>query len=173
MKFRTLRFLSSMLLAVLTLAIACAAAGSFTATGSMEFARRRHTATRLANGRVLIAGGANGTGTLATAELFNPATGTFTRIGNMRSARVGHKATLLANGKVLVTEGQTRQELLRRQNFSTPPPVLSRALAIWQLHGLGTRQPYCLTARCSWREVEPQKRSFSTRAPACLLLQSP
>jgi len=105
MKFRTLRFLSSMLLAVLTLAIACAAAGSFTATGSMEFARRRHTATRLANGRVLIAGGANGTGTLATAELFNPATGTFTRIGNMRSARVGHKATLLANGKVLVTGG--------------------------------------------------------------------
>ncbi len=89
MKSRALRFLSFTLLAVLALAVACAAASSFTATGRMEFARRRHTATRLANGRILVAGGANGTGTLATAELFNPATGTFTRTGNMRTARLG------------------------------------------------------------------------------------
>ena len=120
MKSRTLRFLSLTLLAVLALAVACAATGHFTATGRMEFARRRHTATRLANGRVLIAGGANGTGTLATAELFNPATGTFTRTGNMRIARAGHRATLLANGKVLVTGGTNSTGTLATAELFNP-----------------------------------------------------
>ena len=120
MKSRTLRFLSLTLLAVLALAVACAATGHFTATGRMEFARRRHTATRLANGRVLVAGGANGTGTLATAELFNPATGTFTRTGNMRIARAGHRATLLANGKVLVTGGTNSTGTLATAELFNP-----------------------------------------------------
>ena len=55
----------------------------------------------------MITGGTNATGTLVTAELFNPTTGTFTRTGNMRTARVGHTATLLGNGKVLVAGGGT------------------------------------------------------------------
>jgi Galactose oxidase, central domain len=120
MKSRILRFLSLTLLAVLACSAAFAAMGSFTATGSMEFARRRHTATRLANGRVLVAGGANGTGNLATAELFNPATGTFTRTGNMTTARVGHRATLLANGKVLVTGGRNSTGTLATAELFNP-----------------------------------------------------
>lgn len=77
----------------------------FQPTGDMGTERAAHTATLLANGKVLITGGYNSTSVLATAELFDPATGTFTATGAMTTARFLHTATLLANGKVLVTNG--------------------------------------------------------------------
>jgi len=46
--------------------------------GSMTSARVGATATLLSNGKVLIAGGDNGTQDVATAELFDPFTGSFT-----------------------------------------------------------------------------------------------
>jgi hypothetical protein len=45
-------------------------AGTFTPTGSMTPAREEHTATLLLNGDVLIAGGVDPTGFLASAELY-------------------------------------------------------------------------------------------------------
>src|SRR5262245_33381705 len=47
---------------------------SWTATGSMGTAREFHTATLLPNGRVLVAGGYNGS-YLSSAELYDPGTG--------------------------------------------------------------------------------------------------
>jgi hypothetical protein len=88
---------------------------SFASTGSMAEARGVHTATLLANGKVLITGGGKtgggdppfaGTGS-ATAELYDPGTGLFTSTGNMKTGRMGQTATLLPNGKVLIAGGLT------------------------------------------------------------------
>jgi len=46
---------------------------AFAATGGMTAARTGHTATLLNNGSVLIAGGENSTGTLSSAEVYQPA----------------------------------------------------------------------------------------------------
>ena len=65
-----------------------------------------HTATLLANGKVLVAGGYNENGSdLASAELYDPATGTWSPTGSLGTARDSHTATLLTNGKVLVAGG--------------------------------------------------------------------
>jgi hypothetical protein len=87
--------------------------GTFTATGSLSVARESHTATLLNDGRVLVAGGSDGTvgnptpaATIyATAELFDPTKGTFTAAGMMTSGRDFFTASLLSSGKVLAAGG--------------------------------------------------------------------
>ena len=77
---------------------------TWTPTGSMTTARTGHTATLLANGEVLVAGGGNTT-ILPSAELYNQAAGKWAATGSMATARTDHTATLLANGEVLVAGG--------------------------------------------------------------------
>ena len=91
--------------------------GGFDNTGSMATARADHTATRLNNGLVLVAGGSGASGNLlASAELYNPSSGTWTTTGNLSAARTFHTATLLPNGKVLVAgwNWHQRQSSLER-----------------------------------------------------------
>ena len=72
---------------------------------NMATARSGHTATRLLNGRVLLAGGQNQSGQLVTAEIYDPLTNGWAPAGSMASARAAHTATLLPSGKVLVVGG--------------------------------------------------------------------
>jgi len=60
--------------------------------------RQGHSATRLADGRVLVAGGIGSN----TAEIFNPATGTWSSAGTMNYGHSYHIAALLNDGRVLV-----------------------------------------------------------------------
>ncbi len=77
--------------------------------GQMRASRYGPTATRLADGRVLIVGGENASGTETSAEVFDPTTGTFTALtGPDRSATVGRygaDAARLGNGDVLIVGG--------------------------------------------------------------------
>jgi hypothetical protein len=71
-----------------------------------EFPRIGHTAKRLANGQILVAGGEDSQSHLiAAAELYNPATGTWAVTGSLATPRIDHAATLLANGDVLIAGG--------------------------------------------------------------------
>lgn len=79
--------------------------GSFVATGNMTVSRAFHSATLLDNGMVLIAGGNSGSGSRASAELYDPASGSFTPTGSMNRVRERHTATLLNDGRVLITGG--------------------------------------------------------------------
>ena len=89
-------------------------ANSFALTGAMTIGRYAHTATLLANGKVLMTGGfssesdcpgAGITPALTTAELFDPFNGSFAATGSMAEDRGGHTATLLTSGKVLIVGG--------------------------------------------------------------------
>ena len=85
------------------------ATGKWTLTGSMHVARENHTATLLANGKVLVAGGDDGNTpfdmAIASAELYDPSIGTWTLTGSMHVARFHHSAVKLADGSVLVVGG--------------------------------------------------------------------
>src|SRR5437868_4593788 len=83
--------------AVLFLSAGYVSAGViWTPTRSMATARYEHTETLLPNGKVLVVGGSNG-GSLASAELYDPATGTWAPTGSLGMAREHFTATLLPN----------------------------------------------------------------------------
>ncbi|HEX5490718.1 MAG TPA: kelch repeat-containing protein, partial [Candidatus Udaeobacter sp.] len=68
--------------------------------------RTGHTATALADGRILITGGRDADGHLvAASEIFDPESQTSTTSATLHTARVDHTATVLVDGRVLVTGG--------------------------------------------------------------------
>jgi hypothetical protein len=79
---------------------------SFHSTGSMTTPRAHHAAVRLADGRVLLAGGyREGSDALDSAEIYDPASGVFRSTGPLRTARVPEVAVLLKDGRVLIPGG--------------------------------------------------------------------
>ena len=75
-------------------------AGQFTRAGNTQALRLQHTATPLADGRVLATGGFG-----PTAEVYSPSTRAWTATGNTLTTRRLHTATPLADGRVLVAGG--------------------------------------------------------------------
>src|SRR5262249_47739130 len=76
----------------------------------MSTSREFATATLLANGKVLIAGGLDGpedNPVTQTTDIFDPTTDTFTPGPNMSSAREHAAAVALSNGTVLIAGGDS------------------------------------------------------------------
>jgi len=81
--------------------------GTFAPAPAMNAGREDAACTTLADGRVLVTGGSDGTSALSSAEVFDPSAGTWTAIpGGMSVARSGHTATLLPWGSVLIAGGE-------------------------------------------------------------------
>jgi hypothetical protein len=75
--------------------------------------RSAHTATRLANGRVLLVGGLVAGGSVtSTCEIYDPATNSWTATGSLNQARDSHGSVLLSDGRVLAVGGAGSNFLL-------------------------------------------------------------
>jgi hypothetical protein len=99
----------------------------------MAVGRCGHTATLLASGQVLVAGGYLAGVPATTAELYDPVAGTWTQTGSMASARVEHTATLLPSGRVLVTGG--RRVVGAGSITNTTTESYDPATGAWELTG--------------------------------------
>lgn len=83
--------------------------GRVTITAPMTTPRAYHTATLLANGKILVTGGVNdANGLLNSIEIYDPGTGLWTlSTAVLGNAVRDHAATLLATNKVLITGGNS------------------------------------------------------------------
>src|SRR5262249_143796 len=96
--------------------------------------RKAFTATTLAGGKVLAAGGWAGSGPamqyIEAAELYDPATGAFTATGALVIPRNGHSAAVLGDGSVALIGGMERDGW-----FSGSIERYNPASGAWQLAG--------------------------------------
>src|SRR5439155_10531095 len=79
--------------------------GTWSSTGSMSVGRSSGSFSLLNDGKVLAAGGYDGTSHLSSAEFWDPGTDTWSATAPLADARASHTATVLGNGKVLVAVG--------------------------------------------------------------------
>jgi hypothetical protein len=101
--------------------------------GTLINPRWNHTATRLLDGRVLVAGGFVQVsdccfGNTAACEIYNPATNMWTATGSLNQARDGQQAVLMADGCVLAASGRIEG------NFQTKTAeIYEPATGTWSL----------------------------------------
>ncbi len=94
----------------------------FQPAGHLKIARHKHDAVRLADGRVLVVGGADRTDRrfYATTEIYDPVTASFQAGPTMASPRYKIQGTSvrLSSGDVLVPAGARQAELLEHRSFT-------------------------------------------------------
>ena len=71
----------------------------------MNFARTELCAITLSDGRVLVAGGNDGTTVLSSCEIYDPKTNTWTLTGSMNDPRYRFPMITIADGRIMVAGG--------------------------------------------------------------------
>jgi hypothetical protein len=108
--------------------------------GQLSNPRYSLSATTMADGTVLVAGGTwDGFGgnptPITTAELFDPKTGMFRQTGQMITARWSHSATLLADGRRVLVVGGYPIDPSSGQPVPYPAEVYDSAAGSWSAAG--------------------------------------
>ncbi len=116
------------------------AARTWSYTGNLSRARENHTATLLANGKVLVVGGGyidfdEHAEFFNTAELYDPATEMWSVTGNLNVARAFHTAMLLPNGEVLVAGGYTLITPVSSPSYTESAELYDPATGTWSVTG--------------------------------------
>src|SRR5947207_3463568 len=94
---------------------------AWTPVAPMYRARAGHTATPLLDGRVLIAGGNDGSLSLDSLEIYDPYAAVFTLVTARLSApRTGHGADLLYSGRVAIVGGSDGARALKSIDIFDP-----------------------------------------------------
>ena len=129
------------------------------ATGSMVVPRYGHTATRMPNGKVLVARGDGGWRFAPTrAEIYDPATGTWSATGSMASPRRMHTRRRCCPMARCSSRGDYNSSGSSRARRCTIRPRAPGARpAPWPRLATATRRRCCPTARCSSRGTEQQR----------------
>lgn len=107
----------------------------FVRVGDLLEARSNHTATRLADGTVLVTGGlGTGYAALGTSERFDPAASTFASAASLSTPRFDHTATMLPrDGRVLVIGGSTSISGPATASVEVYNPIVDRFNSIGDL----------------------------------------
>ena len=112
---------------LLTASIPNVPTGTWQTWNPMGDVRSDAAAVLLQDGRVLIIGGNNANGPVASADIFGT-DGNFSHAALMQTARSGHTATVLSDGRVLVTRrrDQRRRNYKFRRNLRTERGLVDR-----------------------------------------------
>jgi large repetitive protein len=99
--------------------------------GTLVTPRSDHTATLLADGRMLLAGGYDGAlAATASSEIYNPATNTWTATGNLNQGRRNQGTVLLCDGRALSMGGSTTGDVSTVTNSAE---IYNPATGLWSV----------------------------------------
>ena len=109
------------------------AANGFSSTGGLNVPRDRYAVSRLADGRVLVSGGTDASGSIvAQAEVYDAVSGTFRAGAPMVHPRQGHGTVLLRDGTVLAVGGTDQTGHVASTEIFDPASGFSAGPALTQ-----------------------------------------